>query len=296
MPPSDLPPSDLPRTDLPRTDLHGVRQAAQRNADLLAAAALAVVAALLALVAGIPTPVRILVAIPVVFAAPGYTVTEALLPGRNRGPVERVLLAVTLSISVSVLGGLLLNLLPAGLTRTTQTLLLSVVTLAGAATAALRRARVKSAGPAEPGEPSEPAEAAEPRPVRRALRLSPAGIASLVLAIAVASAAIAIGVQTAQAHDTASFTQLWITANSSSTRAQVGVMNDEGAAQSYTLDLTTHGGSGRTYGFRLQDTASWRTEIALPATAKGYPVTVRLYRTQAPGVLYREVSLGASPS
>jgi len=281
---------------VPRTGPPGVRQAAQRNADLLAAAALAVVAALLALVAGIPTPVRILVAIPVVFAAPGYTVTEALLPGRNRGPVERVLLAVTLSISVSVLGGLLLNLLPAGLTRTTQTLLLSVVTLAGAATAALRRARVKSAGPAEPGEPSEPAEAAEPRPVRRALRLSPAGIASLVLAIAVASAAIAIGVQTAQAHDTASFTQLWITANSSSTRAQVGVMNDEGAAQSYTLDLTTHGGSGRTYGFRLQDTASWRTEIALPATAKGYPVTVRLYRTQAPGVLYREVSLGASPS
>jgi len=286
----------MPPSDLPRTGPHGVRQAAQRNADLLAAAALAVVAALLALVAGIPTPVRILVAIPVVFAAPGYTVTEALLPGRNRGPVERVLLAVTLSISVSVLGGLLLNLLPAGLTRTTQTLLLSVVTLAGAATAALRRARVKSAGPAEPGEPSEPAEAAEPRPVRRALRLSPAGIASLVLAIAVASAAIAIGVQTAQAHDTASFTQLWITANSSSTRAQVGVMNDEGAAQSYTLDLTTHGGSGRTYGFRLQDTASWRTEIALPATAKGYPVTVRLYRTQAPGVLYREVSLGASPS
>lgn len=286
----------MPPSDLPRTGPHGVRQAAQRNADLLAAAALAVVAALLALVAGIPTPVRILVAIPVVFAAPGYTVTEALLPGRNRGPVERVLLAVTLSISVSVLGGLLLNLLPAGLTRTTQTLLLSVVTLAGAATAALRRARVKSAGPAEPGEPSEPAEAAEPRPVRRALRLSPAGIASLVLAIAVASAAIAIGVQTAQAHDTASFTQLWITANSSSTRAQVGVMNDEGAAQSYTLDLTTHGGSGRTYGFRLQDTASWRTEIALPAAAKGYPVTVRLYRTQAPGVLYREVSLGASPS
>ena len=127
----------MPPGDLPRTDLHGVRQAAQRNADLLAAAALAVVAALLALVAGIPTPVRILVAIPVVFAAPGYTVTEALLPGRNRGPVERVLLAVTLSISVSVLGGLLLNLLPAGLTRTTQTLLLSVVTLAGAATAAL---------------------------------------------------------------------------------------------------------------------------------------------------------------
>ena len=286
----------MPPSDLQRTGPHGVRQAAQRNADLLAAAALAVVAALLALVAGIPTPVRILVAIPVVFAAPGYTVTEALLPGRNRGPVERVLLAVTLSISVSVLGGLLLNLLPAGLTRTTQTLLLSVVTLAGAATAALRRARVKSAGPAEPGEPSEPGEAAEPRPVRRALRLSPAGIASLVLAIAVASAAIAIGVQTAQAHDTASFTQLWITANSSSTRAQVGVMNDEGAAQSYTLDLTTHGGSGRTYGFRLQDTASWRTEIALPATAKGYPVTVRLYRTQAPGVLYREVSLGASPS
>jgi len=286
----------MPPSDLPRTGPHGVRQAAQRNADLLAAAALAVVAALLALVAGIPTPVRILVAIPVVFAAPGYTVTEALLPGRNRGPVERVLLAVTLSISVSVLGGLLLNLLPAGLTRTTQTLLLSVVTLAGAATAALRRARVKSAGPAEPGEPSEPGEPAERRPVRRALRLSPAGIASLVLAIAVASAAIAIGVQTAQAHDTASFTQLWITANSSSTRAQVGVMNDEGAAQSYTLDLTTHGGSGRTYGFRLQDTASWRTEIALPATAKGYPVTVRLYRTQAPGVLYREVSLGASPS
>ena len=295
----------MPPSDLPRTGPHGVRQAAQRNADLLAAAALAVVAALLALVAGIPTPVRILVAIPVVFAAPGYTVTEALLPGRNRGPVERVLLAVTLSISVSVLGGLLLNLLPAGLTRTTQTLLLSVVTLAGAATAALRRARVKSAepaepaDPAEPGEPSEPADPGEPgerRPVRRALRLSPAGIASLVLAIAVASAAIAIGVQTAQAHDTASFTQLWITANSSSTRAQVGVMNDEGAAQSYTLDLTTHGGSGRTYGFRLQDTASWRTEIALPATAKGYPVTVRLYRTQAPGVLYREVSLGASPS
>ena len=115
------------------------------HADLLVAAALAVLAAFFALVAGIPTPARIVVAIPVVFAAPGYTVTEALLPRRDRGPVERVLLAVALSISVSVLGGLLLNLLPAGLTRTTQTLLLGVVTLAGAAAAAVRRRAVASA-------------------------------------------------------------------------------------------------------------------------------------------------------
>ncbi|MGZ4665818.1 MAG: hypothetical protein ACXV5Q_12490, partial [Frankiaceae bacterium] len=55
-------------------------------------------------------------------------------------------------------------------------------------------------------------------------------------------------------------------------------------------------GQRRTYRFTLQNRATWQTEIALPSAASGYPVTVRLYRAQAPGVVYREVSLGASPS
>ena len=101
--------------------------------------------------------------------------------------------------------------------------------------------------------------------------------------------------RTAEAHDSAAFTQLWMTANDASTRAQVGATNHEGSAQSYTLALATRNGH-RIYRFALQNGATWQDRIPLPSAASGYPVTVRLYRAQAPGVVYREVSLGASPS
>jgi len=74
------------------------------------------------------------------------------------------------------------------------------------------------------------------------------------------------------------------------------VTNDEGTAESYSLGHSAAGRPGRTFAFRLANGATWQTEIALPADAKGYPLTVRLYRSQAPGVVYREVSLGSSPS
>ncbi len=128
----------------------------RRNTDLAVTAAVTVAAALVTgLIAGGGPGIawlRVLAGVPLVLVLPGYALTAFGLPARSpRGfsPVLwRGLWRVGLSLAVAVLGGLVLNLTPAGLTRVSWAILLAGVTiLALAVTAWLRNSSPRHSSP-----------------------------------------------------------------------------------------------------------------------------------------------------
>lgn len=107
--------------------------------DLLAgAAALAVLGAVV--VAFVPSSfVRVVFAFPLLFVLPGFGLAAALFPSSRLDWARRLVLQLGLSLAVAILGGLLLDLTPFGLRRSSWAVLLALVTCAAVAVAIRRR-------------------------------------------------------------------------------------------------------------------------------------------------------------
>ena len=114
------------RPELPRADL------------LLVVLAVAVQTALVWLTPDLDGPLRVLVGVPFVLVAPGYALQAAMFDPGSLGRTERAVLSLGLSIAVSIIAGLVLNLTPAGLNRDSWSLLLGAITAAGVLTAMVR--------------------------------------------------------------------------------------------------------------------------------------------------------------
>ena len=71
----------------------------------------------------------IVLALPFVFLLPGYAATAAFFPKGVLRNVERLIMGIGASIALTIVGGLLLNRTPSGLTASSWTLLLGVLTL-----------------------------------------------------------------------------------------------------------------------------------------------------------------------
>lgn len=99
-------------------------------------------ASLLALVmaaAQLPAPLRLPLGLAAVLLLPGYAVSMALFPPGDVDGVERAALAFSLSLGVIVLMAPLLDLTSGGLTVTSITAAVSLITVVAAAIAAWRR-------------------------------------------------------------------------------------------------------------------------------------------------------------
>ena len=81
--------------------------------------------------------VRVALGVPFVLFLPGYVLTSALFARRTIRRAEVLLLSLAFSVSIVVIGTLILNWLPWGLTTTTWTALLLAVTVIGSAWALL---------------------------------------------------------------------------------------------------------------------------------------------------------------
>src|SRR5579859_1447416 len=66
-----------------------------------------------------------ILALPLVFIAPGYTLTGALFHRRSLDRAYRLLLSLGISVSIVIAGGLVLNALPAGLRPSSWSALLA---------------------------------------------------------------------------------------------------------------------------------------------------------------------------
>src|SRR5438477_9447436 len=73
------------------------------------------------------------------FILPGYALFVALFPLQDYGPGERSLFILGLSLVITILGGVILNLTVWGLSTSSWTVLLSIISLSGSVIGWLRR-------------------------------------------------------------------------------------------------------------------------------------------------------------
>jgi hypothetical protein len=241
-------------------------------------------AALLAAVAHVP-----LLTIPLgalaVLVAPGMVLQQAFLPGKTIGTAERVALTLGLSLVLTVLGALLLNLTGPGLTPVTWGLFLSTVTATATVVVARRGSpadRVKLVSRVAPSTLLAPLRG---RPLRRVVPLVAATVALVFGAIVISQAGAR------QLADRSTFTQLWLMPQMGRpTQGLLGVHSEEGHVVRYNLAILVDGRPIQRYRIELRSGQTWQRDIDL-SPYRGSSVTAQLFRLDSPKRPYRQVGL-----
>lgn len=218
-----------------------------------------------------------------VLVFPGCALTAATFPARPFAFAERVLLAFGISVTVTIVGGILLNVTPWGLHTATWTASLSGITVAAGVVAFKRIQRTA---------PPEPA-------LHPSLQVGVEQIMILALAGIVAIVAVGVAIIGAVHQPFAGFTQLAITmaADSTDNAVRVEIVNREASPLDYRCTVAL----GETIiaewpEIHLASRETWTMRVALPVEAqRTAPVNVLLYRADAPNSVYREVTLAPSP-
>jgi uncharacterized membrane protein len=254
------------------------RAAALAVAVALAALALAVVAGTPGLAGGVLVAAALLL-------VPGTAVTLALLPGNGTDNLVRSVTAIGMGFAIMVIGGVVLNQAGVPLTAPTWLLLLAVVTAVGGVLSLLERRRSLPVMTLEP--------AAVPAP-RLDWHLRPVQVALLVAALLIAAGSVRVAHVGVTDQPVTGFTQLWILPASGTFALQVGILNGEGAAQTYRLELVRGTQAlGSWPAVQLEQGATWTIGIPIPGGGSG-PVQARLYRSTEPSVVYRSVTYWVS--
>lgn len=248
----------------------------RRFGDLALLASLALVAMLTTHINAGNVVLRTSVALLLMFFVPGYALTAALFPRHLLEFQERLLLSLGMSLAITILGGLLLNLTAGGLRAELWTLWLGGVTLVACLIALLRR-------------PRQPM-IARPR-LNFAIPLDQ-GVFIVLVALGVI---VAMGIATSSAlqQKATSFTQLWILPidGENSGTVRLGVNNMESVTMRYRLKLEDGGHLLREWQpIMLAPGEIWETLVDTPYTADK-PLTATLYRLDAPEAPYRQVVL-----
>jgi uncharacterized membrane protein len=257
---------------------------ARKSTDLFVIGGSTILIILLVLVGLNRGPIAVILGLPFVLVFPGYVLTEAIMPRRPQGLPEQILLTVGLSVVVAILGGFILDRLPAGLQATTWALLLGTLILGGCLYLYLVRRRATHEN--EPMTEMLPAPRPKPTPWQ-------IGLITLIGLLVVGS--LAFTVYGAQHQPSPGFTQLWILPGTSTTTTasvQFGVKNEEGATVTYHLQVQENGVAIRDYAtITISSNGTWETTLTLPTPPKRTSVAVTLYRTENPTTVYRSVLL-----
>ena len=217
-----------------------------------------------------------------VLLLPGYVLVAALV-GTQIDIVERITLSIAMSIAIIIAGGFALNALPAGLQARSWAIFVWLAVSAGATILLYRSLRQADA---------LLRAAHVPMPRRR-------DVGFLIASLLVISVAIGVAVHSAQAQQSASFTQLWMlpekTRQTTGQAATVslGVRNEERTRQSYQLDIRVNGAVTHTYRIQLNPGQEWqqRVAIALGDVRGSVTIDAMLFRPTLSKQPYRQVRL-----
>jgi uncharacterized membrane protein len=245
----------------------------RRHADLGVAAATGMLACA---AAALHAPVAVVAVLgAALFAAPGYLLSE-LLPGPDRGGLERLAVATGLTLSLPVIGGLLLYAAGRPLNRASWLLLLTGVTLAASLLVYLRRRRGRS-----------------PRPGRgeRGWRMPRRTAAAFAAAVILAGCAVGLARQGAAAQHYPGYSQLWADRERDAATVRFGVGNHEGRTMRYLLVYVDNGHRTASWNLVLADGQAWHRSRA---SAGGHAIGVKLFRLPDASRLYRYVKLAAT--
>ncbi|HEU4783249.1 MAG TPA: DUF1616 domain-containing protein [Ktedonobacterales bacterium] len=276
-------------------------------------------------------PVNIVFGVLLALVLPGYALSAAVFRMRSVRTAERAALTLGISLSVAILGGLVLDALPGGLETQTWLFLLGGVTVTASVIALWRRTRHATAmrilesrpialtltsAPREDAPPDE----ATPQPpqlklnretavyflgviqrvLRQALRRVPyRPILISGLAFAVFLTGIVIAVNGAIAQQTSgAVTQLWMLPDSKApTTLRIGIHTEAAQPMEYRLALSINGTSYSSWDpIFLTSTDTWQVSVTMPAPAPGdaEQIEADLYRADHPDTILRHVSVTLS--
>jgi uncharacterized membrane protein len=219
--------------------------------------------------------VSLIFAAPLALAMPGYAIVSAAFARRQLDRARFAVLSVALSLSTLALGGLVLNYAPGGIRGLSWAVLLLLVVLGCARTAALRRE-------------GEPAVGRSPR-----MRLGRVELALVLGALAAAIAALVLSSATLPAKDALGFTELWILPAPGTARSEatVGVRSEEKEATDFDLRIRIGARQIVRRNFRLRPGEGRVVTVGPPVAPVGsrVPVVATLLRHNQPFSVYRRV-------
>jgi uncharacterized membrane protein len=255
----------------------------KRSIDIIAVIVLTIVAVTLVFTVKPDTMYGRILTLPLVLVLPGYALTSALFTGKTFGIPERLVFSMSLSLVIVILGGLVLNLLPSGLSSDSWAVLLGCITLASSITALVRQRR-------------------QGIPTFKRLKFSSSGFTFrqgllLGVAVVIVGGAIAVSIIGAERQPYTGFTQLWILpASGAKTHNTVllGVNNMEKIDMDYRLDVNVNGKVVKLWpSIELKPGENWEVTLVILQVKNSGSTMVEavLYRVDAPTTLYRHVEL-----
>ncbi len=219
---------------------------------------------------------------------PGYVFSAALFAELEW--IARLLVSLALSMAVLILGGMLLNLTPWGLTQRTWVVYLLAATGAGILLVLWRRFHDHRSDPGEAEmrdhEPDTHESASGSILPRIELRV----ILLLGLAVGFASVSFYIA-QFSTGRNNTAFSMLWadFDQNNPALPLRLGVQNEEGKAGVYHLVVEVNGSLIQKWdNLSLANGQRFETKVQF-ATPPSGPVLVLLYQAAAPDKVYRHI-------
>lgn len=225
--------------------------------------------------------ISMVLALPLVFLAPGYLLIELLTQKQEYDETRQLLLGIGLSLSIDILGGFLLNIIPAGLTTLTWSVFLSALTIAGSLLCMVKR------------YPWQVQRAQKQRDLPSRYEFLLLTLTVYVVIFAFLYTANSIVDQKYQG-----FTQFWLLLDnhqSSLCAIQLGIESRETVTTTYQVEVrvdnqhTAHWSS-----IRLAPQQKWQEQLPLAinrAQTTQFPIEADLYRQQEPSSVYRTVEL-----
>ena len=252
-----------------------------RSADLFAVMALTLIAVVLALVTPSNSVAERIWTLPLVLLLPGYAMICALFTKRTLTVLELFIFSMGLSLSIVIVGGLLLNLTSFGLRIASWAVLLGGTTVGASALALIRRRGQSPSG--------LPGFGRIGFTFRQWLFLG--------LAVMIVGGALVVSVIGAQRQPFPGFTQFWILPASAAKAGNVvhlGVKNMESTSMEYRLVVNMNGEPVKVWSaINLNQNDTWQATLVLPQIARGSDAKVEamLYLQDAPAQIYRDVVL-----
>jgi uncharacterized membrane protein len=249
----------------------------RKNLDLLVTAMVGLVSVVLGFNPIEFPPLNIGLGLSLALIFSGYAVVAAAFSRGAIGVPERVTLSVGLSIAISIVGGLLLNLTPWGIQRASWGILLGTITLVANLVAFVRRWRSGAL-----------------RQSHTFVKITRRQALSLATAVLIAGFALAISVMGAKEQHVSNFTQLWITpANKAGEElVRIGISNQEQLTRNYRLQVTAQDNVVRVWPvIELAPGQKWEDTASLPPTGVLGTVEAELYLADDLATAYRTVAL-----
>lgn len=253
-----------------------------RSIDLIAGVLVSVAAA--ALVVGADSAIswaRLVFTLPLVLVLPGYAMAEALFVADGFGFPSRLAMSIGLSLSISVVTGLALNITSWGLSSGPFALVLCLIVVCLSFVALVRRQE-------EPTGQSRKAK----------VRSNFLHVLLLILAGAIVAGAALVAVAGSAYEPDQGFTQMWLSpagheASNGQDKVQLSIRSREVSTVSFSIDAIVAGQTRFSWrNVELAPGETWEVLLLLPpAVNNRQELEAVLIRDDSPGQVYRRVAL-----